>query len=254
MKKENTEKTSKRGKVHFTVKFNRVAFGLLLIACAAVIILDAVGVGLGFLSNVPAVTLIIAAVLLLWFLNALVKLRISEIFFPLAFLFMLLEEYIASWVSYKSSNIMNNWLVLLIAILLHVGTALVIPKRKRKRFKAAVNNGVEYESNSKTHNSSMASSIIYIDCTSFVEETVTSEMGSCQVYFTNIEQYTGNGVLNLTNELGSLKVHVPTGWRIESSVSNELGGFSEPSDKDEGDKTIFINGTNELGAINIVRD
>jgi hypothetical protein len=33
-----------------------------------------------------------------------------------------------------------------------------------------------------------------------------------------------------------------------------MGGFTEPSDKDVGEKSIIINGVNELGAISIDRD
>jgi hypothetical protein len=247
-------KKNKDGASRFNIKFNRVAFGLLLIACAVLIILDSVGVGLGFLNSVPAVTLIIGAILALWLLDRIVRLRISEIFFPLAFMFILFEKYIASWLSLKGNNIMSNWLVLLLALLLHIGFTLIIPKRQKHGFKTVYKGGVENGSKNNSHNASMGSSIIYIDCNTFVEERVKNEMGSCHVYFTNVDQYVGGGVLNLVNELGSLKVHVPTGWRIESSVTNEMGGFTEPSDKDVGEKSIVINGVNELGAISIDRD
>ena len=109
------EKTTKNGdKLKVKVKFNRIAFGLLLIACAVIIILDTAGIGLAFLSGVPSITLIIGALLLLWFLSDLVKLRISRSFFPLAFLFILFEKHIAGWLKLESENIMNNWFVLLV--------------------------------------------------------------------------------------------------------------------------------------------
>ena len=245
---------NKNGGSRFNVKFNKVVFGLLLIACATLMVLDSFGIGLGFLSDVPAFALVIGAILILWLIDRIVRLRISQIFFPLAFLFMLFEKYIAQWISHGSDNIMNNWLVIFVALLLHAGTAMITPKRRNKGLKFTYNTKAEKTENENTHNASMGSSIIYIDCASFVSENIVNEMGSCQVYFTNIDQYVGGGTVNVTNELGSVKIHVPSGWRIESSISNEMGGCSEPQDKDVGDKSIVINCLNELGAINIVRD
>lgn len=245
------EKKTKKGKTaRFSVKFNKLAFGLLLIACAVFIILDSVGVSLGFLSGIPAITLVIGALLIVWTLTELIKLRISGIFFPLAFLFMLFEKYIAKWAALDNENIINNWLVLLAAALLSIGCSLIIPKRKTFTYVKSSSNTTG--SNSKQNTSSLSSSTIYIDCSTFENESVVNELGACQVFFSNIEQYDGNGVLNVVNELGSMKINVPSTWKIITSISNELGSVNEPSETD-GDKVIRIVGSNELGSMTITQ-
>lgn len=250
---ESEKQAKKRNKLTVSVKPNKLAIGILLIVCAVVIILDAVGVGMGFLNDVPALTIILGALIVLWFMSELVKLKISGLFFPLAFLFMLFEKYIAKWAGLETDNIINNWLVLLIALLLCIGTSLILPPKKKYKTVNCSFDSNNVSSSSKNHNSQLGSSIIYIDCSTFNNERVTNELGSCQVFFSNIDQYADNGTLIVNNELGSMKINVPMGWRIDNGVSNEFGSVVWPSDKDEGDKTIHIIGGNELGSIVIQR-
>lgn len=244
------EKKTKKGKTaHFSIKVNKLAFGLLLIACAVLIILDSVGVSLGFLSGIPAIKLVIGALLIVWTLTELIKLRISGIFFPLAFLFMLFEKYIAKWAG-LDSNIINNWLVILAAALLSIGCSLVFPKRKKATVIYDNSNTSGYSSNGKT--SSLSASTVYIDCNTFENESVVNELGSCQVFFSNVDEYKGGGTLNVVNELGSMKINVPSTWKIITSISNDLGAVNEPTESD-GDKVIRIEGSNELGSMTIIR-
>ena len=81
---------------HFKLSANRIVFGLLFIACAVCIILDAVGVSLGFLSGIPAWVLILTVINLIWLFDTIIKLKLSMVFLPIAFIFMLLESY---WMS-----------------------------------------------------------------------------------------------------------------------------------------------------------
>ena len=97
----------------------------------------------------------------------------------------------------------------------------------------------------------MSSSTVYIDCSSFVSETVTNEMGSCEVYFTNIDKYVGNGVLTVSNRLGYMGIHVPSSWTITNAVGNSLGSVESPRNVSDGDLSIMIEGSNELGSLEI---
>ena len=71
------------------ISFNNVALGILLIVCAVVIILDSLGVALGFFSGIPATTLILGSLVLVWLLTNLIRLKIPGLFIPLAILFVL---------------------------------------------------------------------------------------------------------------------------------------------------------------------
>ncbi|MBQ8254351.1 MAG: hypothetical protein IJY94_02475 [Clostridia bacterium] len=247
---------TKKGKtIHFKVSANRLVFGILFIACAVLIILDAVGVSLGFLgflSGIPAWVLILTLINLIWLIDEIIKLKFSEVFFPIAFIFMLLEKHIAKWCGLEKSNIINNWLVILCALLLMIGAKCIIPKR-RFTFTKTYNNKQFCDTNEHKHARGSASTV-YVDCGSD-EETVTvrNELGACSVYFSDVESYKGNKTLCIHNELGAMTIHVPSELRIISSISNELGSVSEPEDKGSGDKIIRITGSNELGSLRITR-
>lgn len=245
MKYEKDFETKKGKKVHFKLSVNRLAFGLLFIACAVLIILDAVGFSLGFLSGIPAWVLILTALNLVWLIDLIVKLKISEVFIPIAFIFMLLEKYIAGWCGLGKSNIINNWLVFLCALLLMIGAKLITPKNRfKKQFSKAGNH--------KT--SRGTASTIYIDCAA-EEDTVTvrNELSACNVYFSNVESYKGGMTLLVHNELGAMNINVPSEWNVVTNIVNELGALTNPEGNECTGKTIFITGQNELGAVNIKR-
>lgn len=251
MKYEKTFETKKGNTFHFKLSLNRVVFGLLFIACAVLIILDAVGISFIFLSDIPAWVLILTAVNLVWLIDEIIKLKFSDVFFPIAFIFMLLEKYIAKWCGLNSTNIINNWLVFLAALLLFIGTKCLTPKRKFFFTKKKEHN---FSSGSIHSNSHGNASTIYVDCASDEDcVRVVNELGSCNVYFSNVESYDGNITLELHNELGSMIIHVPSEWSIVSNITNELGSVTEPNDKGIGDKTIRITGSNELGSLRITR-
>ncbi len=251
MKYEKEYVTKKGNTFHFKLSANRLVFGLLFIACAVFIILDAVGVSIGFLSGIPAWVLILTAVNLVWLIDEIIKLKFTDVFFPIAFIFMLLEKYIAKWCGLGKENIINNWLVFLCALLLMIGTKCLTPKRKffftkKKEHKLS---GGSIHSNS--HGSA---STVYVDCASDEEcVKVVNELGACNVYFSNVESYAGNKTLEVHNELGSMMIHVPSQWRIVSNITNELGSVSEPEDIGESDKLLRISGSNELGSLRITR-
>ncbi|MBE5817820.1 MAG: hypothetical protein E7312_02050 [Clostridiales bacterium] len=63
----------------------------------------------------------------------------------------------------------------------------------------------------------------YISCTEFENETITCEKSVCDVYFTNINDYKGDATLQINNTKGNVKIHVPNGWKVVSSVLNDKG-------------------------------
>ncbi len=245
MEYEKDYVTKKGNTFHFKLSANRVVFGLLFIACAVLIILDAVGVSLGFLSGIPAWVMILTVINLIWLIDEIIKLKLSEIFFPIAFIFMLLEKYIAGWCGIEKNNIINNWLVFLCALLFCIGAKLIAPKRRiTKKF-----------TKSASHKTSRGTaSTIYVDC-SAEEDTVTvrNELGACNVYFSNVESYKGGMTLLVHNELGAMNINVPSEWNIVTNIKNELGALTNPEGNESTGKTIFIEGHNELGAVNIKR-
>ncbi len=247
---EKDHVTKKGNTVHFKISFSKLAFGLLFIAFAVFLILDSLGVSFGVLSTLPAWVLILSVLNIAWLIDRIVKLKISEIFFPIAFLFMLLESHIARWCNLKNENIIDNGIVFLCAFLLMLGVSFLTPKGRIR-----IKNGKKLYYHSGVHRKNSGSaSTIYVDCENSEDDVlIKNELGSCNVYFSNVDSYNGNITMNVHNELGSMTIHVPSEWRISTNISNELGSVSEPDDSGKGDKLLRINGHNELGSLRITR-
>ena len=237
----------KKNNWNIKIRANRLAWGLLLIACAVLLLLDACGVSFGFLEGIPFFTLLVSGLLVGFLIAEIFSARFHRAFFTIAFLFMVLEKYIAGWIGADHSNLINNWLVLLIAFLLSVGTSLLRP---RKLFRRSL--GTQGAFSGNNHNTA-GSSTVYIDCTSFTTEEVTNEFGSCQIFFSNVKAYEGGGKLLLRNEFGAMKVHVPKEWKIKSSLTAEFGALFVPDDSPEDGKVIEIVGKTEMGALKVIR-
>ena len=227
------------------MKTQKLFWGLGLLLAAALIILDVVGVIPTLLSAVGDVsifTLILGLLLLSYTLLRLFKGRISAIFFPLAFIFMLFEKNVAFLCGLEDSNIVNNWLVLLIALLLHLGFAILLPSRgmrRRKRY------AVSCEENL------LSSSTVYVNCTDFTPNIISNKLGECTVHFQNVDQYKGGQALTVSNSLGSMTINVPVTWTLVTDVDNNMGSIDTPMYSDNGGPILYIKGENNLGNLEI---
>ena len=113
----------------------KIFFGVGLILIAVVLVLDALGILAPISSAVGPVSILacVAGLLLLSYTVAkLIKGKISEIFIPLALVFMLFEKNIAFMLGREDENIINNWLILGCAALVSVGFSILFSGLKRK--------------------------------------------------------------------------------------------------------------------------
>ncbi len=232
----------------------KLFWGLGFILLAVALVLDAVGILAPIASAVGEISILAALVGLLLLCYALVQLfkgKLGEIFLPLAFIFMLFENNIAFvfGIGDESGNIINNWLLLLCAVMLWIGFSILFSGvRRRKKRK---NKGVEFWGDG-TYSQNMGSSVRYIDCEDFKYESVENNFGACTIFFENPEKYEGGGVLDIENNLGSMTVNVPEDWRVVVKIDNSLGASSAP--KNEGDGPLLtIKGDNNLGNVSVKR-
>ncbi|MBO7170753.1 MAG: hypothetical protein J6W28_06225 [Clostridia bacterium] len=228
------------------MKKSNLFWGLGFLLAATLIILDVIGIIPSLLNAVGEVSvfsLILGFLLLFFIIKQLLKGRLSSIFFPLAFIFMLFEKNIAFLCGLESQDIVNNWLVLLVALLLHLGFAMLLPSRRilRKHKKRAVSN-----------NNTLNSATVYVDCASFTPNTVSNRLGECTVYFQNASKYQGEQTLTVSNSLGSMTINVPAAWTAIVDVDNALGSLEAPLYSDNGGPVLYIKGDNHLGALEIV--
>ena len=236
------------------MRSKKIFWGIFLIALAILMILDVFHVFAPLTARIGEISIwasLCGIVLLSFIINRLYKGKISQIFFPLAFIFMLFEKNISVLCGATTPNIINNWLVLLIALLFTAGFSLLFPSH-RKNHHANIEgyHGISSVKYSKYAENSLGHSVIYIDSASFSPNHVENNLGSCKVFFENPGAYTGNGTLYIENNLGSLTIYTPKGWYVKESMENNLGGVHIPQ-KDDG-LLLRIKGENNLGSVTVV--
>lgn len=216
---------------------DRIFWGLILILSATLIIFDATSIGLGFLSGISVIRIILGILCLAWAISEIIKLRLSHIFFPLAFIFMLFQDKIAEFSG--NEKIMSNWVVLLCALLLTIGTSLI--------FKSPKTVTKSSESKSKHFIGNYAR---YIDITESDHFFVDNNMGKTEVFFSNIDNYLGNATLEIENNMGNTVVYIPNGINAYCNIENSFGSVTVPVEERIG-KTLNITGKNSLGNVEI---
>lgn len=216
------------------MKKNSIFWGVAFICAAILLILD--GISTDILNGIPAIKIILGVACLCWVINELYKKKLSHIFFPLSFIFMLLEEEIAGLCGLENTNILSNWLVLLCALLLTIGTGILCSKFHKA-------------SNGKKGHKIMGQSTRYIDCSDFTYQEIENDMGSCEIFFENIENYPGNGTLRIENNMASTIIHVPASWHIVENIANDMGSVKLSSTGNPTGKSINITGENDMGSV-----
>ena len=116
-------KIKKKMKMNFYA--NRIFWAIILLLSAALIILDAVGTGLGFLDGIPVIKIILGVLLLAMAVREGICLDYAGVIFSLTFLFLLFERNIARWCGIESGELINNWLALLAALLVVIALKLL---------------------------------------------------------------------------------------------------------------------------------
>ena len=112
---------------------NGLFFGIILVCAAVALILDGLGISISG-AQISAWSIVGGVLCLAWLVVEIVELKFSHIFFPLAFIFLLFEGQIATWLGHDDPNLISNWLVLLAALLLTIGVGVLggnLKKRKK---------------------------------------------------------------------------------------------------------------------------
>ena len=233
----------------------KLFWGIAFIFAAVVIVLDAVGVFAPFVSAFGEISIwaIIGGVLLLCFaFSQLVSGNIGNFFFPLALIFMIFEKNVAHYfnIGDENGNIINNWLLCLVAILLGIGFSILLSGIKRKHRHREVGREWHFgdEGDGIKIKGNVGSTVKYIDCDGFKYEEIENNLGSCTVFFENVDKYDGGGVLSVDNNLGSMLINVPEGWNVISEIDNNLGSLTLPKPNTNG-PTLTVIGDNNLGSI-----
>ncbi|MBS7262348.1 MAG: hypothetical protein KIG36_01935 [Eubacteriales bacterium] len=236
-------------------KETSIFWGVTFICAALLLIVNAFGIGMGFLdvNGLPVFRIILGILCVAGLVMCFVKKKFYRIFIPIGFLFIIFEEELAVWIGQPGKDLYSFWLIALCVLLLTVGIMLLFPGQRKKAFEKSVVVGTG-DQGPNSHSSSMSYRTLYIDCTDFVKEEIENNMGSFEVFFQNTEAYHGGGELNIENNMGSVVVHLPDTWRVETDMETNLAQTSVPDDLQTVGTTLRVTGENNLGSVKIIRD
>lgn len=251
----------------------KIIWGVLLLAAAVLLVLMELGVGFGAGGGIfgfSTMDIVVAAVLLAIGVNCCIDRNWEILPFVAAVLFCALESDIARLVGSSNSNLMNNGVVFLCAVIASVGISLLsspLKKRKKKKNKFQfVLNGNDarddddddddkhgkYDEDDEENCVKMSSASKYFDCSVAQSFCYEVKMGDANLYFTNTENVQGEVHLEVSCYMGNMDVYVPHTWRIKNKVSTRLGAISEPEGSMSGNGPLLvIEGDNKMGNIDI---
>ena len=231
----------------------KLFWGLSFILVAVLLVLDALGVFTPLFGVFGTVSIwaIVGGIVLLYFaISQLITGNIGNFFVPLAIIFMLFEKNVAYLfhIGDENGNIINNWLLLLVAVMLGVGFSILFSGIKRERRHRKHEHEWKHGRDTIRVKTNIGSSVRYIDCDGFKYDEVENDVGSCTVFFENVDKYESGGVLNIENNVGSTVVTVPGSWNVISKVENNLGSVVVPKPNPDG-PILTVTGENNLGSI-----
>ena len=235
----------------------KLFWGLGFIFVAVAIVLDALGIFapfVGFFGEVSIWAIIGGALLLCFAISQLISGNIGNFFVPLALIFMIFEKNIAHYfeIGDENGNIINNWLILLVAVMLGIGFSILFSgikrRERRRRCRRAWNIDDDEDGIKVNVKGNAGSTVKYIDCDGFKYEEIENDLGACTVFFENVDKYESGGVLSVDNNLGSVVVTVPREWNVISKIVNNLGSLTVPKPNTNG-PVLTVMGDNNLGSV-----
>ena len=171
----------------------------------------------------------------------------------LAVIFLCWEGGIAKAFSIGvDGNIIDNWIVIVAAILVTAGVALIV-KSVRKKDRPGTAPDPRYDSRRSSRSISMSE--LYFDGASLVNGDVSEMIGNVSIFISNKERYRGGGSITVRNNIGVVSLHIPAEWQVISDVRSNVGPVRIPDHETaEGAVSITLRITENIGPVEVVYD
>ena len=215
-----------------------IFWGIVLILAAVVLVLDGIGVSFGL--GLTPWRIVGAVFLLAWLICEIVRLRFTNVFFPLAFLFLVMEQPLASFLG-RGNDLISNWIVLVAALMLTIGTKAVF------RPKHVVNGEV-------VRGSRIGSQTLYFDAAALSGAVVANHVGPTEVYLTNCAAYPGEGTLAVKDNVGPVNFHLPADWHVVTDAADNIGSITIPQQDGVASHTVTLKVRDNVGSVTVVFD
>lgn len=245
-------------------KAKDVFWGVLLLICAALIVVDK----LGYLGGFSAGRIILGVLFAALLVRGIVRLRFGEILFPLAFLAILFDKPLGI-------TALTPWTVLFVALLGTIALNLLFGKSiRRVRFERGFHTrnkeviieevpGERTQFREEKYSSSgndrkvklevtFGSGAKYINAAEFEQGKVECDFGQAEIYFDNAGALQGEAELRLECAFGHIIVHVPHEWIVKEKISQSFGGYQNTHVQPNSGPVLNIRGEVSFGSIEIV--
>ena len=216
-----------------------IFWGLVLILSAVILVLDNMGVNFGM--DFPLWRIICGVLLVAWLVCEIVRLKFSDIFFPIALLFVLFRDPLISSLHLNPDRVPSVWIIIVAAALLTFGFHVIFDRQKTVNI-----NGHEVKMGGK-----IGKETLYADAANLSGFTVKEHLGAVELFFSNKGNYPGGGVISIHDNLGLITLHVPNDWNVVTQCSDNLGAISVPEHECTGDKSITLDVHDNLGKVEV---
>ena len=233
------------------MKAKNIIIGILIILFGIFGILEVSGV-ITLSSDISYVQIIGGLILAGFAVTSLIKGRICTVIYSLMLLFMIFERNIATLLELNDQNIINNWLLLLFTTIICIGIHFLKPRTIRKKKSRISGYNVSHDDGSSFKEHNFGAAAEYIDCTTFTRKHYENNLGQTVIRFENVSEYVGEGTVYVENNLGHMEIHVPSGWCVKTNIENTLGAIKNTCGNTSAGPILYIEGENNLGAIDIV--
>ena len=221
--------------------YRTIFWGLVLILAAVLLILDGAGLPLG--GGLRPWRIILGVLLLAWLVWEIIRLKFTEIFFPIAFLFIVFQSPLAQAVGHGSDEFLSPWVVILAAVLLTIGFQFLFKKKDVR---------ISVEPDEDKTEKRIGEETIYFDASDLSNVEIRDHIGTVNVCISNLEAYTGGGKITVRENLGEVKLHIPNEWDLAVSAKSNLGKVTVPDHTAPGGKTLSVEITKNLGEISVI--
>ena len=216
-----------------------IFWGLVMVLSAVILILDDMGINFGM--DFPLWRIIGGILLVSWLISEIVRLKFADIFFPIAFLILLFRNPLIELLNLDSEKIPSAWIIILAAALLTAGFHAIFDRKKTFTI-----NGHEVKTNGR-----IGKETLYADAGNLSGYTIKDHLGAVELFLKNKENYPGNGVITICDNLGLITIHLPKSWNVITQCSDNLGSISVPDHESCGEKSITLDVHDNLGKVEV---
>lgn len=217
-----------------------VIIGIATVLCAVLIIAASI-LEKTLATNISITSMIFASLLFIFAVSLFARRRFFSGWMMTAFSFFAAEKNIAILCGLEKTNIAPNFVIFVAAIFLGWGTS--------KIFRGARGNGW-IKINGK--NGHFGSKTQYVDALALDGFKIESNFGFYDLFVQNAEAYDGDANVYISNNFGTVTLHVPPSWHIVERAGNNVASVNVREQNGMPGKMLYLHIRQNCGQINVV--